>query len=192
MVAATVETTALPEARVYSYRDVPDSDTISIPNGETVFSSVSTVVAAAGAADADQAFLVDCVLPVNYAYVPVDAFVRLFSATNNVDLTWDLCAFGQYRNNASPTVEIPVEACADGRMPGLVEKRAQMIWNFSRYNPKAMLRPETPSAQIHAKFFLYHAGLNGPAVTALFYFRFLNYGILQSNNWEANSPQLVR
>lgn len=185
----TTSVTAVPE--VFSYRDVPDSDLNSVALGETVFQDVSQVVTAGGAGN-DQRFQVTCPLPRNYAYVVADAYIRMFSGVDNIDLVWDLCAFAQFRNSASPTSEVGVPACAAGRMPALIDARAQMLWNWKENLPGLMLRPQTPGSTQEAKFHLHCATEAQASTVVSFYFRFWHFGVLQSHNWEANNPGLVR
>ncbi len=192
MAADTIITTLAPPPVSRTFRGVDNPVAQGSARGEVTFNVLGDAVTLSGALQ-DQMLIINSILPVNYAHCLVDLSVRLESALVAVDLTWDNCALGIFHNasSANQTNQFTIPMCASGKMTSLVAGKAQQ--NFiAETMPKMIMHPALDSSAVRLQCVFVNPNIEEPAIACFFYARFLQYDILQADNYTVNNPALVR
>lgn len=181
---ATITTTFTPTASYFPFAGLGRRPSTSGPRAEVRFGEKDAEITLSGTGD-DQFARVQCMLPVNYSYTLSEIHIRLFTALNEVDLTWEPTAIAILGGEFN----IPMEGVSVNQIPGLQGKRGYMVYTFKDL-PKTVWKPQAGLAIMNVD--MYNVNLEEPAVKLDFYARFLQFDINQAIDYEVNTPSLVR
>lgn len=188
---ATVTTTLTPTQDYFPLTGPGDIDRSqsAIPRVEVRCQVSSGIVPATGAGD-NQQLNIPINLSADYAYVLLEAHMRINRGSGNCN--WDNVLTGYWSDQAAGgtiTVFVPVEMVSQGQ--SMYAGVAFKGWVLSRV-PQLVMMPASPSST--PQFFVspYNSTANDSEYTVNFFARFTQYSITQAQYFAVNTPSAVR
>lgn len=188
---AQIQTTITPAARIFPFTGLGETgqQRSMLPRAEVVFSGIDVAVTIAGAGDS-QRLLIDCQLPLNFAYAIAECSLQLKS-TDVVNWKPIGKLALQDSDATGRTFQTSVELESRGTIE-VVSSALARVWTPNRPLPRIVMLQVPGEAQSRVDLSVSNATLDQAAGTAIFYVRVLQYDITQAHSVLVNTPQLVR
>ncbi len=161
----------------------------SSPRSEVTYSILAGAVTV-GAVGEDQRVFINCILPINFAYVVVDCFVRLLTAD-----AADWGVVGELSCADSDSSDRTFLASQEMISSGTIDVPSTTIsrvWNAAHPLLRTVMLKAPASAATRCAVSISNASLAGTAGTLDFYMRFLQFDVEQTHHVGVNWPQLTR
>ncbi len=185
---ATTTTTTAPDPEVFSFSGLPPlriQQPSPLPRGFISYENSAVAITVAGAGE-DQVWRINCVLPIGYAYILVDAHISMQGAI--ADLAgWDTVM------NAELNFDTPVRAIQfDGVSQG-------DTFSTTTIDRRVFTFPDLPQAIIPVNDIVSQVGFrvgnhttDDAAMTGSVFVRLMQYDIEQAHYYALHTRQLIR
>lgn len=159
-----------------------------IPKSEVLFSLSAGTIVVAGAGE-DQQVRVTCNLPRGWAYVFLEATLRI---TNADVADWDDCASSEMKDNDSGTVNFITHMTMCTGAGIAHASTTQPIKTYHVMNPINKVFLCNGAGDGRLRFVLHNLVIDGAAGTCDAYARFLRFELNQAHHYAVNTPVSVR
>lgn len=185
---ATTTTTLTPQPDFFPFAGLGEIDISTVPRAIVSFSIIAGVITAGGAGN-EQRLVINTILPVNFAYVVTDFFLRI-SADDVAD--WN--SEGELQITDSSSTARTFFAPQEIQSLGVADLTAGGVRLYCPCGPllSNLLRPIPGEDPPRANIILTNNVQDGSAGTCHLYMRYLQYDVRQVHNVYVNTPQVVR